>query len=497
MSDIIIIGAGIGGLSAGIRLASAGKQVTIYEKNDQIGGKMGRFSQAGFTWDSGPSVITMRHVFEELFATAGRQLDDYLTLEHVDPLTRYFFPDDTIVDATDDLNAMADQIRHIDPQDVDGYRRFLEYAADIHRVTGPVFIYDEPPTWRSFLRVPLRDWLKADGLRTMEQAINSHVRSPHMQQLLGRFATYVGGSPYHAPATLNVIADVEMSGGVWYPRGGIYEIARAMKRLAEEVGVNIHTGTGVGQIVVKDKQAAAVTLSDGSFVAADIIISNLDVSTTYQHLLPNNQFTAPKETSCSGFILFWGVNRTHEDLAHHNIFFSRDYRAEFEAIFENRRPADDPTIYVAITSKTDMHHAPPGSENWFVLVNAPSVNDRFDWQTHALPYRDRILDLLADRGVDIRPHIQTERIMTPVDLAQQSGAWRGALYGRSPNNRFAAFQRPHNRAKDVNGLYFVGGTTHPGGGVPMVTLSGRVVAQMILGEKAKPSNQQNAARIPA
>lgn len=497
MSDIIIIGAGIGGLSAGIRLAAAGKKVTIYEKNDEIGGKMGRWMQDGYTWDSGPSVITMRHVFEELFAAAGHRLDDYLTLEEVDPLTRYFFPDGTTLDATADFNAMAHQIQQFDAQDVNGYRRFLEYAADIHRVTGPVFIYDEPPTWRSFLRVPLRDWLKADGLRTMDQAIKSHVRSPQMQQLLGRFATYVGGSPYQAPATLNVIADVEMSGGVWYPRGGIYEIAQAMRRLAEEVGVIIHTGIGVGQIIVEDERAIGVKLSDGTVIQAETVISNLDVTTTYRHLLPDKPFTAPKETSCSGFIMFLGVNRIHDELAHHNIFFSSDYRAEFEAIFENGRPADDPTIYVAITSKTDTHHAPPNSENWFILVNAPSVNKKFNWQANAVFYRDRILELLANRGYDIRPHIQTERIMTPLDLAQQSGAWRGALYGRSPNNRFAAFQRPHNRAKDVAGLYFVGGTTHPGGGVPMVTLSGRVVAQMILGEKAKPISQQDATRIPA
>lgn len=235
MNKIIIIGAGIGGLSAGIRLAAAGKQVTIYEKNEQIGGKMGQFIQDGYTWDTGPSVITRRHVFEELFATAGRQLSDYLTLESVDPLTRYFYQDGTVLDAAADLNTMADQIRQIDPRDVEGYRRFFDYAADIHRVTGPVFIYDAPPTWRSFLRVPLRDWLKADGLRTMDQAIKSHVHSPHMQQLLGRFATYVGGSPYQAPATLNVIADVEMSGGVWYPRGGIYGLHKILRKKKPQI----------------------------------------------------------------------------------------------------------------------------------------------------------------------------------------------------------------------------------------------------------------------
>ncbi len=517
MNDILIIGAGIGGLSTAIRLAAAGQRVTIYEKNQQVGGKMGQIEADGFRWDIGPSVITMRPVFEELFASAGRRLEDYLTLEPVDPLTRYFYPNGSSLDATQDREKMASQIRQIDPKDVAGYQNYLRYAAQIHRITGPVFIYDQPPTWRSFLRVPFADWFKIDGLRTMQQAIENHVRSPELRQLLGRFATYVGGSPYLAPATLNVIAHVELSGGVWYPRGGIYAIAQAMAQLARELGVTIHTKCGVQEIGVDNGRFHHLTLENGKTVTGTAVVSNLDVTTTRQHLLRNffnakaqrrrglgswltrlissqqtlrnegpihnSQFTTPNsqfDSSCSGFILLLGINKQFPQLAHHNILFSPDYPAEFKAIFEDGRPPDDPTIYIAITSKTDPQHAPAAGENWFVLVNAPPLDNRYDWQVNQQAYRDLVLQKIAGFGFDVRNHIVTEQILTPVDLAEGSGAWRGALYGASPNSRWAAFKRPHNRSKEIQGLYFVGGTTHPGGGVPMVTLSGKVAAELVL-----------------
>ncbi len=517
MNEILIIGAGIGGLSTAIRLAAAGQRVTIYEKNPQVGGKMGQVRADGFRWDIGPSVITMRHVFEALFASAGRRLEDYLTLEPVDPLTRYFYPNGAILDAKADPEQMTAQIRQIAPQDVAGYEKYLRYAAQIHRITGPVFIYDRPPTWRSFWRVPFPDWFKIDGLRTMQKAIENHVQSRELRQLLGRFATYVGGSPYLAPATLNVIAHVELTGGDWYPRGGIYAIAQAMARLAEELGVTIHTNCGVKEIGVANGRFSHLILENGKIVRGTAVISNLDVTTTRQHLLKNSfnakaqrrrgligwltQLISLQQTfngensihksqstihnsqfdsSCSGFILLLGVNKQFPQLAHHNILFSPDYPAEFEAIFKQGQPPTDPTIYIAITSKTDPQHAPDGSENWFVLVNAPPLDDRYDWQAHQQSYRDLVLQKIADFGFDVRHHIVAEQILTPHELAEGSGAWRGALYGASPNSRWAAFKRPHNRSKQIQGLYYVGGTTHPGGGVPMVTLSGKVAAELVL-----------------
>lgn len=489
---IIIIGAGIGGLAAAIRLAAAGEQVVVLEQNTTVGGKMGQFEAGGFRWDTGPSVITMHHVLQDLFAAAGRQLDDYLTLLPVDPLTRYFYPDGAALDVTRSLPELMAQIAALDERDVEGYLAYLAYAARLHRLTGPVFIYDQPPTWRSFFKVSPFDAFKVDGLRTMQQSIRGFVRSPQMRQLLGRFATYVGASPYLAPATLNVIAHVELTGGVWYPQGGIYAIARALAKLAGELNVDIRTNCAVARIRITNGAATGVILNNGTEIAAKAVVANVDVATVYEKLLPDHRVKPKRlkkltnvEPSCSAFILLLGVDKPHPHLAHHNIFFSSNYPREFDQIFRQGIPPTEPTVYVAITSKTDNRHAPAGSENWFVSVNAPPLGPNFVWATQAEAYRDDVLNYLAkDLGLDVRHHIRVEKMLTPVDIARTSGARRGALYGASSNDRLNAFRRPHNRAPDVAKLYFVGGTTHPGGGVPMVMLSGKVAAGLVLEDLA-------------
>lgn len=501
MKHIVIIGAGIGGLSAAIRLAAAGHRVTVLEQQPHVGGKMSEIVADGFRWDTGPSVIAMRHVFEDLFAAAGRTLDDYLTLLPVDPLTRYFYPDGTQLDASADPQIMAGRIRAFAEasgaatSDADGYLRYLAYAKRIHDITGDAFIYRDPPTLTRLMRTPLRDMPAVDPLRTMDASIRGFVRSPKLRQFLGRFATYVGASPYLAPATLNVIAHVELNGGVWYPQGGVYSIARAFERLARELGVDIHTSIQVEQIVVEQGRVKGVRAHPSEatpaaapfFLPADAVIANVDVATVYERLLPRAVVSTRRlrrltqvEPSCSGFILLLGVEGSHPALAHHNIFFSDDYPREFDDIFRRGIPPDDPTVYVAITSKTDPAHAPEGGENWFVLVNAPPLGKSFDWTAQAGAYRDRVLATLARFGYDVRDQIRVERMLTPRDLERLTGARRGALYGTSSNDRFNALRRPHNRAREVRGLYFAGGTTHPGGGVPMVTLSGGVAARMVM-----------------
>ena len=448
---------------------------------------MGELNAAGFRWDTGPSVITMREVFEDLFAAVGRNMEDYFFLQPVEPLTRYFYPDGTVLDASRDLSRMSAEIQKISPDDAAGYQAFLAYAARLNRIVSPVFIHDEPPGLASFRKVSPLDAFRIDGLRTMNRAIGSFVRAPHLKQLLGRFATYVGASPFQAPATLNVIADVELSQGVWYPEGGIYRIAEGLARLAGELGVEIRTGTTVDFIQLERGRVQAVFLVDGSRIPANAVIANVDVSTVNSHLLRNysraekiGRKLAAQEPSCSGFILFLGVNKTHQTLAHHNIFFSNNYRQEFRDIFERGAPPQEPTVYAAITAKSTPEDAPAGQENWFVLVNAPALGAQWDWAETKFAYRERVLQVLAKYGYDLRPFIVHETIWTPEDLERHTGARRGALYGASSNNRWAAFRRPHNRSSEVQGLYFAGGTTHPGGGVPMVMLSGKVASDLLL-----------------
>ena len=291
--------------------------------------------------------------------------------------------------------------------------------------------------------------------------------------------------------TLNVIAHVEMTGGVWYPKGGIYSIARALERLALENGVSIKTNLAAEKIVIQNKQVHGVSCSDGQFFPAKTVISDLDVGYVYQQLLPAGTISHRQykriinsELSCSGFILILGVKNETPTLAHHNIFFSSDYQREFIEIFHEKTPPTDPTIYVAISSKTDPWHAPPGCENWFILVNVPSVNENTDWKSRASTYRQLILNRLSSFGLNLDHRIITELIITPLDLERMTGARLGALYGTSSNNRLAAFRRPNNQCSEVKGLFFCGGTTHPGGGVPMVMLSAKAVYNLVMGQEA-------------
>lgn len=486
-SPILILGAGIGGLSAAIHLAARGYNVTVLEQNPAVGGKMAEITENGFRWDTGPSVITMRGVFEDLFSAAGRRLEDYLTLLPVEPLTRYFWPDGTRLDLSRDLPQTAAQISALAPRDLEGYLDFLAEAARLHRITGPVFTYGPPPSLESLKRVTLQDALSVDVVRTLQQSIERRIRHPHLRQLLGRFATYVGASPYLAPATLGVIAHVELTEGVWYPQGDIYQIARACERLARELGVEIRLNARIREICAHGEQVSAVILENGEILPAQTIISNIDVTTTYGLIQSERArlklaSLMKRDVSCSGMVLLLGVEGTFPELAHHNIFFSSDYRREFQQIFSERVLPDDPTLYLCITSKTDPSHAPEGCENWFVMVNSPPLPPG-----EGLGVRDTaavtemLLDRLARFGLDARNKIRSQRLLTPLDLQKNTGAFRGALYGISFNDRFAPFKRPHNRS-EFKGLYFAGGTTHPGGGVPMVTLSGKLAAEMVEGD---------------
>ncbi len=487
MKSVIIIGAGIGGLSAAIRLAVQGVRVTILEQNDAPGGKMREVHAEGFRWDTGPSVITMRPVLEELFASAGRRLEDELALTPVEPLTRYFYEDGVVLDASRDRALMAERIGRIDRADVAGYAAYLDHAGFLHRVTGPLFVYGPRPALADLLKFNPLDALRMEPFSRLSTSIGRRVRSPHMRQLLGRFATYVGTSPYLAPATLGVISHVELNEGVWYPRGGVFTIARALDNLARSVGVHIRLNTEAQEIIVRGGRATGVRLPDGEELHADALLANVDAASVYNQLLP--QGAAPKKRthrlgsarfSCSGFMLLLGIAREHPQMAHHNIFFCRDYPQEFADIFKRGVPPAEPTVYVSISSKTDAQDAPSGCENWYVLVNAPPLGAAFDWHAQARGYREVVLNQLKRFGFDLRDHIMVERMITPLDIEANSRSWRGALYGELFDSPWVAFRRPGSRAGDIEGLYLAGGTVHPGGGVPMVMLSGKLAANAIL-----------------
>jgi phytoene desaturase len=494
---IVIVGGGIGGLTAAIRLAKKNYNIVLIEKNEKVGGKMSEVRQDGFRWDTGPSVITMRKVLEELFEYSGKKLNDYLQLLPIDPLTRYFFSDGKKLEIWRDLTRTIDSISSISPEDIEGYLRFLAYSARQYQLTSPIYIYSQAPSWNSFLKIGLRDLLSVDIFRDYYSAIQDHVKSPAMRQFLARFATYIGANPYQAPALLSVIAYVELIGGVWYPRGGTSGIAGALERLAVELKVKILKSKRVTGILLRQKAVAGVVLDDGTSIGTDCVISNVDVATTYASLLPAKppyswhlENISKQPSSYSAYILLWGVKGKHSELAHHNILFSDNYHQEFRDISAGI-PPKNPTLYIAITSKTDAHHAPAGHENWFVMAIVPPLNSKFDWTDQSEGYKKVVFDSLKKFGFDVRDQIVTERVFTPIDLQDQSGSYRGALYGSSPSDLMSMIRRPRPEAANIPGLYFVGGTTHPGGGVPMVMLSGKNTAEIVDAELKKVESGSN------
>jgi phytoene desaturase len=497
MTKIAIIGAGMGGLATAIRLAAAGHEVDVYEKNERVGGKLNILEKDGFRWDTGPSLITMPFVYSELWASAERNFDDYVNLLPVNPICRYRWQDGAHLDASDSTSQMVAEIERLEPDDVAAYFKFLAYTRKLYNLTADAFLFNGINSWRDFLRLKPHVAFQIDPFRTVQQALEARFKSPHLQQLFGRYATYNGSSPYLAPATLNIISYVEMGLGGYYVQGGLYKLAEAYLQLARELGVRVHTGAdcGVAEILLQGKHVRGLKLTSGETVSASRVVANTDVTYTYNNLInPRSNNRKSKivnlkslEPSCSGFVLFLGVNKQYESLAHHNIFFSRDYKAEFDQIFKDLTPPDDPTIYVCWTGRTDADHAPDGKSNLFVLVNAPYLSPRYDWNAPgvAQQYRDLVVRRMEEHGLtDLSHHIESETIMTPADLQNFYNADRGAIYGVSSNNRFSAFLRPPNRSRRYKGLYFVGGSTHPGGGVPLVTLSARIVSELIKNDLA-------------
>jgi phytoene desaturase len=527
---IIVIGAGIGGLSAAIRLAAQGHCVSVFERQPTVGGKLNQVVMDGFSFDTGPSLITMPHVLQNLFQAAGRRMEDYIDLLPLDITCRYFYRDGLILNAWREHTRLAAEFARLNDHDGQALYRFLAYTHRLYQAAADPFLYHSLGSpldvLRSFVRYVfeghgtsvddmavqaqedkapvslnsytinanrisrLRAVLSALSPATLDQCVRDFFRDKHLHQLFDRYATYNGSSPYQVAAVYSIIPYVELAEGGWYPRGGIYMLASALERLARELGVAIETGWNVRRILVEHGAAQGIVLDDGQVVRSDVVIANSDVVTTHRELLSpvvRNERLVHRlehvEPSCSGFVLLLGVNKQYPQLAHHNIFFSDNYRAEFDDLFVKRIPVQKPTIYVCATTRTDPSQVPKGHENLFVLVNAPYLTANSNWERDAQAYRNHILNLLASylqvNLRDVRDHIVCEAIITPEDFKRKYGANRGSIYGLSSNQRMAPFTRPGNRSKEIRNLYFVGGSTHPGGGVPLVMLSGKIVAELV------------------
>jgi len=483
---VLVIGGGLGSLSAAIRLARLGFTVKLFEQNPRLGGKMGEYKDGGFRWDTGPSLLTMPWIVDELFEFAGLNVSNYLSLTSLEPLCRYFFTDQTQLEISANKEKMRATLDSFNPTQTAAYFNFLRYAGKIYDAAAEVFLYNPIHELRKLLTPAhfryLLKFYHIDPWRTMHQSISRFFTDQRLIQLFDRFATYNGSNPFKAPATLNIISYVENGMGGYYIKGGMYRLVEGLEKVAINLGVEIHTSCKVNK-VKHDHHRINGILVQNEFIPADFVLCGTDVVETFNTLVPGfNRYQKKLNTlepSLSGLVFLWAMNRSFPLLSHHNILFSADYGEEFRHLFSDLKVPDDPTIYIAITSKSDADHSPANSENWFVLLNMPYLTPGQNWNSEKDKIREIVLQKLKRFGLDVSQNIQSEKCITPLDFYTLYGSNRGSIYGLSSNSRMMAFRRPANRSRLIQGLYFASGSVHPGGGIPLVLLSGKMAAELI------------------
>lgn len=483
---IAVIGAGIGGIASAIRLANKGFEVTVFEANSYPGGKLTSFTRNGYRFDAGPSLFTLPDLVEELFVLSGKNPGDYFQYIRLPDICHYFWEDGTTLVAKAEPEEFADEIELKTGESKQEILNFLEESAFKYRLLDGLFLQNslhKLSTWisgkaiRGYLNLP-----KLGIFNTMNQANEKTFRNPKVVQLFNRYATYNGSDPYKTPATLNIIPHLEYNVGAFFPKKGMIDITDSLMKLAEELGIKFLFNTKVNEILVRNRKVIGLKTQSGKEEIFDAIISNMDVSQTYRKLLPGQKhpeklLNQPK--SSSGVIFYWGISNQFPELGLHNILFSDNYREEFEKMFEYKSISDDPTVYINISSKLKPDDAPAGCENWFVLINAPA-NEGQDWDNIINKTRNDVISKISRiLKVDFEKFIENESILDPRTIELRTSSSQGALYGNSSNNKFAAFLRHANFSSNLKNLYFVGGSVHPGGGIPLCLSSAKITANLI------------------
>ena len=495
----IVIGGGLAGLAAATELAGRGVQVTLVERNQHLGGKMNVLTEKGFTFDMGPTILTMPNVVRGIIQRTGRNVSDYLDLVRLDPQWRCMYEDGTVIDLLEKPEEMAAAMDRQFPGAGAGagWKSFVEYSRRMFRLSGKVFFFKDLGGVMDLMRKPptsepglLKDVFAMRMHSTVGGTIDKHIHEPHLKQLAEHFLQYVGSSPFLSPAILTLIAAAQVDDGCWYAMGGTRMVARSMERILREERAEIITGTGVRRLLTDGKRVTGVELEDGRTLTADVVVSNCDVQRTYRDLDGSQEGIAEQRRiggdytpACSGVVLYLGLDRQYDHLLHHDFLFSKDSHEEFDDIYRQGIPARDPTIYLCVPSRTDPTQAPAGGEALYALIHTPYLRPGQRWEGPGgmmEAYRGTVIEKLKRFGMpDLEQHIVVERHLTPQGIERWYNAEGGAIYGLASHGKLKGGFKPRNRSRIYRNLYLAGGSANPGPGVPMVLMSGVTAADAV------------------
>ena len=493
MSDIIVIGSGFAGLAAAIRLQAAGHRVQIIEKREKVGGRSYQLIDRDYIFDMGPSLITAPELIDDVFAAAGKRTEEYVRIVPLDPYYRLYFDDGRSFEYTGDQERMEAEIRRFNPDDVEGYRRFMAGIQQIYERAFADLAHQPFLKRADFARI-LPELVRLKAIRSVYSYVASYISDPHLRMVFSFHPLFLGGNPFRASSIYAIIPYLERLGGVHFAMGGMYSLVEGFARLFRELGGEIITAAEVAEITIIGGRATGVRTADGRAFAADIVISNADVAMTYKAMIApewrrrwTDHRLERQHYSMSSFLLYLGLDRHYDKLQHHTILIGDRYRGLVNDIFGGRM-ADDFSIYLHAPTMTDPSMAPPGHESVYLLVPVPHLgSDEVDWARDGDRFRDRIVNYLEhDFGLtDFSKAITVEHRFTPLDFERELGAYLGTGWQIEPTLFQSAYFRPHNRSEDVRGLYIAGAGTHPGAGLPGVLLSAEITAGLVVRDAPK------------
>lgn len=479
-----IIGSGIGGLALALRWQKKGYQVTVFEANSVLGGKLAEKQSKGYRWDLGPSLFTQPWLVTELFELFGKNPKDYFEYQQLDTICNYFWDDHTQLSTFKNKEKTAREFEQILGENPKNLLSYFELIEENYSVISPLFIEAPLNNWNTWLsKKALKGYLNLAKLgifSTMNGFNKAHFSDPKTIQIFNRYATYNGSNPYKTPGTLSVIPHLEYNQGAFFPKGGIISIIQSLVQLGKDVGIEFKTEEKVEKILFKNETAFGLITEKAEY-EFDKIASNSDIRPSYENLIPKKYYPKKlinQEKSSSGIIFYWGIKKQFPQLDVHNIFFANNYSEEFKSIFDKKTMADDITVYLHISSKLEPNDAPPNGENWFILINAPT-NEGQDWDGLIAQTRKNILKKLSQiLGENIEELIEVEDYLDPRRIESRTSSSGGSLYGNASNNLFSAFLRHPNYRSKLKNLFWVGGSVHPGGGIPMCLNSAKIVEKL-------------------